>query len=1163
MSTKTEPAALRFLRFLGKVQFTMVLLIFGVVAMIVGTLIESSTSRAFAQSWVYRTAWFDLFLFLIAVNLIVAVINRIPIKRHQWAFVLTHFSIVLLLFGGWVSRTFGYEGRMAVQEGTESRTLFLDRSHLDLRWKPLKGKPYHEILELPDTVRLAGITLLEEEEGHPGLSIERFLEDGTPYVHLTDAGVEGSPGIQFQLSGMGVEGRQWLIADHADFRRKDVGPVEIEFLVIRDPEALKGRLPERKTGGSSIRVLVSEKGSPLDLPLPASLGKVVQAGEGISVKVLSFMPEAKIVQGKLRNVPGSGSNPAAVVEVRGKSHTEIHKVFANFPTFNSIRGQKGAPLVQRIRLEANSAGKKPLVSILHDGGKRFWIQLSASIGRGPALEIIEGQTIAVGNLGLDFKLERFVKSAKAEVRVESSKKGKETNRAFLKLKAHWKGKENTFWIGRGWDDEIGLEGGSLLFAYKRSTKELPFSLELEDFILEFYPGSRRPKTYASKVKVTPHGIDEEPIETVISMNRPLDYGGFRLFQSSYQLGERGGPDMTILSVSKDPGVPIVYPSFFLIILGIAWYLRGHGKPRRPGIDGPEPMNRKESVTNMEKNPAQEATNMGHTATKGALTGFWFLAAVLLSSVPAKASGGPTGMPVEKTKAWAIQSSGRIKPLLTFANEFATAITGHRKHDGLSSLELLWGYNLAPEDFRNRPYIRIDSKELKALMELEEGKKRFSFLRLMMHPRFQEVAGRAITKDRNHEDLTKIEKDALEVYRRLELLSGILRGTSLRIVPVKDSQGKWETPNDFKDAKSDLQKRIFAGFIRMSKAWRDKDPQDFGKAAEELTGILREAGPETYPPEEALSLEIFYEEFEAFGKAWKAYLLSFLLILFFGFVKNRKGYWAGMTALILGFAAHTTGIGLRWAIAERAPVSDMYESLVFMGWGTIAIGLFLEFLYRKRFFGLVASLMGFLCLLFSEHLPLDSSINPLVPVLAHTYWLSVHVMTIMLAYSAFALNMGLGHIVIWVQLFRPGRTEMLRTLTNLTYKTMQVGLLFLAAGIVFGAIWANESWGRYWGWDPKETWSLITFFVYLGIVHARFAGWLHPFGLAVSSIASFLSVVMTYYGVNFVLAAGLHSYGSSEGGLLYAALFCIFEIAVIVLSYLRYRSAIRPKLELTP
>jgi len=162
---------------------------------------------------------------------------------------------------------------------------------------------------------------------------------------------------------------------------------------------------------------------------------------------------------------------------------------------------------------------------------------------------------------------------------------------------------------------------------------------------------------------------------------------------------------------------------------------------------------------------------------------------------------------------------------------------------------------------------------------------------------------------------------------------------------------------------------------------------------------------------------------------------------------------------------------------------------------------------------------------------------------------------MLSYSAFAVAMVLGHVMLLVELvFQRQRVDVLTSLSKLLYKTLQVGILFLAAGIIFGAIWANESWGRYWGWDPKETWSLITFFVYLAIIHARFAGWLRHFGLAATAILGFLAVVMTYYGVNYILAAGMHSYGFSEGGQFYVALYATVELAIVAAAWFRYGSA---------
>jgi cytochrome c-type biogenesis protein CcsB len=532
----------------------------------------------------------------------------------------------------------------------------------------------------------------------------------------------------------------------------------------------------------------------------------------------------------------------------------------------------------------------------------------------------------------------------------------------------------------------------------------------------------------------------------------------------------------------------------------------------------------------------------------------------ISNLPARAAEPAERLPVEETRSWAIQADGRVKPLLTYANETALALAGRESLDGLNSLEILWGYVMDSDDFRKRPYLRVDSLELKEGLGLDASQRRFSFEELMGSPAFRRIIDEAFRHQQAGEEIHGLEGDALAVYAKLDRVAELIRGDALTIVPILDASGAWSSPRDLQSAEEPAAKAVTQGFAQFAAAYAEKNAEASRKAAGILAAALRSVDPEVYPTESEIDRELFYEDFNPFGKAWKLYLVSFLLLLLTGFSKRPWGYGLGLLFLLAGFLCHTFGVGTRWAIAGRAPVSDMYESLVFMGWGAIALGLVPEMLYRKRFIGIAAALTGFLCLVFAENLPIDSAINPLVPVLAHTFWLSVHVMTIMLAYSALALTMVLGHVVLYLELFRPGRSDLLRTLSKLLYRTLQVGLLFLAAGIIFGAVWANESWGRYWGWDPKETWSLITFFVYLAIVHARFAGWIRDFGLAASSILGFLSVVMTYYGVNFILASGLHSYGFSEGGQLYAVLYVVIEIAVISMAFLRHRSAIRPAME---
>jgi cytochrome c-type biogenesis protein CcsB len=526
---------------------------------------------------------------------------------------------------------------------------------------------------------------------------------------------------------------------------------------------------------------------------------------------------------------------------------------------------------------------------------------------------------------------------------------------------------------------------------------------------------------------------------------------------------------------------------------------------------------------------------------------------LTTPAQARSLAAAGSLPMEETRGWAVVANGRSKPLQTFANETALRVTGRERLLGFDAMELLWGYVLAPADARTRPFVRVDSLELKAALAVDPGSKRFSMAGLLENAEFRRIVDSGLSARQSGGEPSRIENDALEVHSTLVQLDGLMRGEGLALVPIGGADGGWSSIPQLAGSSEPGRLAVLQAYEQLGAAYAAEDAAAWTSAATVLGTALRDLAPDDYPSAGALSRELFHEDVNAFGKAWKLYLLGFLVLLFLARPERRWGHALAMALLCAGFAFHLLGIGLRWAIAGRAPVSNMYESLVFMGAGAIAFGLIPELILRKRYLGLTAGLVGFLCLAFAENLPIESAISPLVPVLANTYWLSVHVMTIMLSYSAFALAMALGHVLLAVKLFQPGQDERIRTLTGLLDKMLQVGVLFLAAGIACGAVWANESWGRYWGWDPKETWSLITFFVYLAVVHARYAGWIKEFGLAVSAVVSFMAVVMTYYGVNFVLAAGMHSYGFAEGGRIEAAAYVVVEVALLVAAWLRHRS----------
>jgi ABC-type transport system involved in cytochrome c biogenesis permease subunit len=226
-----------------------------------------------------------------------------------------------------------------------------------------------------------------------------------------------------------------------------------------------------------------------------------------------------------------------------------------------------------------------------------------------------------------------------------------------------------------------------------------------------------------------------------------------------------------------------------------------------------------------------------------------------------------------------------------------------------------------------------------------------------------------------------------------------------------------------------------------------------------------------------------------------------------------------------------GFVLRAIVAGRPPVTNMYESVVYVGAGVALFGLIFELRYRRKYFLSAAATISTLILILADNSPLvlDPAVRPLEPVLRSNFWLVTHVLTITLSYAALALALGLGNIALGYGLFRSPNHDTVAALGRFTYKVLQLGVLLLAAGIILGGVWADYSWGRFWGWDPKEVWALVALLAYLAVLHARFAGWVGERGLAALSVTCFALVVMAWYGVNFVLGAGLHSYGFGGGG----------------------------------
>jgi cytochrome c-type biogenesis protein CcsB len=434
--------------------------------------------------------------------------------------------------------------------------------------------------------------------------------------------------------------------------------------------------------------------------------------------------------------------------------------------------------------------------------------------------------------------------------------------------------------------------------------------------------------------------------------------------------------------------------------------------------------------------------------------------------------------------------------------------------------------------------------------------RYSFTELTTHAGFLAAADKVhekLRKDREAK-LDPVEREISTLYDTLGVMAGLFSGESLRIVPhPSDQNAAWFSLADLDQADQAPIQRVRTLTAALVTAYQNGDRASVSASASALGRRLVDLAPEMYPAAKTTRVEVQYNRLKPFRLAWVAYLFGFLLLLASFPLAARWAGRAGIALVLLGFALHAYGMGLRIYISGRPPVTNMYESVVWVAWGAVLFALIFEAIYKARYFAAAAAGLATLSLILADNVPiLDGSIDPLVPVLRDNMWLTVHVLTITLGYAAFLLAMGLGHLNLGLYFFAPGKTALFKKLSLFLYRALQVGTLLLATGTMLGGVWASYSWGRFWGWDPKETWAFIALLGYLAILHGRMVGWIREFGMAVGAILGFLLVLMAWYGVNFVLGTGLHSYGFGSGGYAYVGGFVAFEVLVIVAALLRRR-----------
>ena len=668
----------------------------------------------------------------------------------------------------------------------------------------------------------------------------------------------------------------------------------------------------------------------------------------------------------------------------------------------------------------------------------------------------------------------------------------------------------------------GLERGNsfgdttVLIQYGSKTLTLPFAIHLRDFQLERYPGSMSPSSYASEVTVIKE--DKEQYDYRIFMNNTLNEGNFLFFQSSYDMDELG----TVLSVNNDPGKWPTYFGYFLLTLGLVmnffdkksrfWKLTKYLK---------------------EKNIAS-----------------FILAIALFSGINSYAKEyedvqeyvkefkASSALTAQKFGNLAVQTSqGRMKPIGSLNKQILNKLSGKNEMFGMDYNQIVLGMLTRPEYWRFVKIIKIKTPKLKQLIGIDESENYISFSDVFKDGKYLLIDQINEANRINPNQRGTFEKDLIQVDERLNIAYLVYSGELFKIFPkLEENNHKWYTPlsaiQEFEKDNKMAVETMTKGLINYTIVENWEMANQF---LDHIANYQQKVGAKVIPHQTQMKYELLFDKIDVFPKLTLAYVFSGFILFIVAFasvfnekLKSRTITYIFFAVLAVLFAVHTFGMGLRWYVSGHAPWSDTYESLLYISWSAIFAGVVF---FRKSLLALSASVIVAGIFMFTAHLShIDPQITNLVPVLK-SYWLTIHVSILTGSYGFLGLGAILGFMAMLLFIFRsPQRkniNETIKHITTINEVSLIIGLAALTIGNFLGGVWANESWGRYWGWDPKETWAYVAIVTYVLVLHLRLIKGLNTaFVFSVASLLAFSTILMTYFGVNFYLS-GMHSYATGD------------------------------------
>ena len=725
--------------------------------------------------------------------------------------------------------------------------------------------------------------------------------------------------------------------------------------------------------------------------------------------------------------------------------------------------------------------------------------------------------------------------------------GKDMNVLVLEVASGGERKEVTLIQKRGLvHPPVTVSLNDLVFRLSYGAREvmMPFSITLNKFIAEKYPGTENSyASFISKVTISGSG-GKDSFGYDIYMNHILNYKGYRLFQSSFHPDEEG----TVLSVNRDYWGTLLTYIGYILLFGSLLAFMFVGKSRFRKLN-------------------QQLKELNH---KRLITIFFFLISVIgIGQTPMLV---PDKEHAAKFGAMLIQDDGRFKPVNTFSSELLRKLSKHDTYKGLTSDQVLLSMLVSPQAWYEADivYVKKANDSLHRFLGVAEGAK-------WIKPKdFFDAQGEykltPLLADIYHTNTpNQFQKDFKEVDQRIGLLNRALSGDIFKVFPLpNDTNYKWISQREYLRDTLQISNGQYQQFVKnalpayLLLVQQGIETGDYSKAEKVLEQIKLQQEfytAEVLPSVTKVQTELCYNRVNIFERLFQAYLYigTALFVVLLWHIFWTKRIFRILTKVGIGllwvcFALHTAGLIVRWYLSGHAPFSDAYESMIYVGWTAIGAGLF--FSKRSPLTVAATAFVTSMILMIAHWNWMDPAIATLQPVL-NSYWLMLHVAVIVGSYGPFALGMLLGAINLLLMILTTKKNAhkldlIQQELGIVNELALTVGLVMLTIGNFLGGMWANESWGRYWGWDPKETWALISIMIYALVIHLRLiphwrGRWIFNF----MSVVAFGSILMTYFGVNFYLT-GMHSYATGEKiitpAFVYYAVGIVLLLAIV--SYIR-------------